>query len=248
MNKLRRDIRLYILIHGLTFKQVRAGLNYTKEIIYNDHKVLYNHFLATWGDHFTVFYSSREDACRCHSIVLKVRDGAATLISLKRDNGDNIIDLNEPSKDVVQAAFQYAQKKRGTDFILEDEFYMYYNSTRYCLSELYFLCTGTTWFESFLPIKMRHDRGVCIERKRVAVRKNKWSDVAKDLIRRNVPMDIIDVEGIDVDEEGSAMKVLCRLRDYPNVETSCNFLSKYLWQIRLASDGWDWLAEEWICS
>ena len=247
MNKLRRDISFFIRIQGLTSEQVGAGLNNTKEVIYNDHKVLYNHFLATWGDHFTVFYSSREDACRCHSIVFKVSDGVATLISLKRDNSDNIIDLNEPSKDVIQVAFQYAQKKRGTDFILEDEFYMYYNSTRYCLSELYFLCTGTTWFESFLPIKM-HNHKPCIERRRIAVRKNKWSDISKDLLRRNVPIDIIDVEGINVDEDGSAMQALCRLRDYPNVEILCDFLSNYLWQIRLASNGWDWLAEEWICS
>jgi len=249
MNKLRRDISFFIRIHGLTSEQVGAGLNNTKEVIFNDHKVLYNHFLATWGDHFTVFYSGREDACRCHSIALKVSDGEAMLLTLKRNNDDNIIDLNEPSKDVIQVAFQYAQKKHGTDFTLEDDFYMYYNKIRYPLADFHFLCTGQTWFESFLPIKLKSSfDNTCLERHRVEIRKNKWSDVLNKLLLKKVPLDIIDAEGIDVDEEGSAMKVMCRLQDYPNLERLCDFLSDHLWQIVYASGKPQFVCSDWICS
>ena len=245
MDKLNRDIRFFLFINGCKHEQIVEGNEGRKEVIYNDHKVFYSKYMNPYGDELTIFYSSREDAARCHSIVFKIREGVASLISLKRDNKDNIIDLNEQSKEVIQVAFEYAKEQRGRDFVLDDDFYMYFNEYRYCLSDLHFICTGKTWFESVLSIKPRYNHVKDYSWERANVIKNAWADVSKKLILEGVNLDIANVEGIDINEEGSAMQVFCRIRDMNN-EISCKFFYKNLGVIILASGATWFSGVEWV--
>jgi hypothetical protein len=235
MDKIIRHIRSYLQFEGCGRKEIDAGEATRQEVIYNDHKIYYSTFMNPYGDELTIFYSSRSDAERCHSMVFKIREGKATLLPLRRFfDKDGIIDLIEQSKDVTLAAFNYAKQRNGCDFILEDYFKAQTNGHTYNINDVYFICTGQTWFDSFLSIKFYNSNEGWFDDCRENVMKNKWSVISPKLIAARVNLDIVNTEGIDTKEDGSAMKVFDRIRKM-DFHIACEFFSKYLRTILISS-------------
>ena len=115
------------------------------------------------------------------------------------------------------------------------------NSVIYCperiaLSDLSFITTGKTWYESVLP-NMTATNFPFLEHWRNTVKTNTWRTVGQDL-----PM--FDTNGIDIDAPGSAMVVLNRAK---NNRSKCTLLSAYMDQIIQQSGILSMYGRHWIC-
>ena len=115
------------------------------------------------------------------------------------------------------------------------------NSVIYCperivLSDLSFLTTGQTWYESILP-NMTATNFPLLERWRNTVKTNTWRTVGQGL-----PM--FDTKGIDIDTPGSAMLVLNRAK---NNRRNCALLSAYMDQIIQQSGILSMYGRHWMC-
>lgn len=130
------------------------------------------------------------------------------LISVSRgracfeDNHDN-------SADIVLAALEIAKLKGAKTFEFTDNSTKTVEGQKIRLSDLSFLTTGKTWYERILPIrpstKVYSDD---IEnRRRPKVLTNTWASVYNNLINEGLNIDI-DTTNININEPGSAMKVL----------------------------------------
>ena len=107
-------------------------------------------------------------------------------------------DEHKESRDIVKAAYMLA-KERGIKTIeLTDNSYIRFPQKVH-LSNLSFLTTGKTWYESIIP-GLRCTDIEDIELYRERARTSTWRKVGADLIS-------IDVD-VDIDEPGSAMLIL----------------------------------------
>lgn len=142
-------------------------------------------------------------------ILITSPDGTGVLHGLEQGN-DCSMDYGATTKQTLIAAVNLAKQRGLTELHLTD------NSTkhvpyRFRVSNVSFLTTGQTWYESVLPIHTDHMED--IERWRHQVRTNTWNSVWSCLLRRRpetvLPVSIADVDG---DAAGSAMTVLSRIK------------------------------------
>jgi hypothetical protein len=145
------------------------------------------------------------------------------------------IDGHTESRDIVRAAAMIAEDHGALTMELSD------NSVIYCperiaLSDLSFITTGQTWYESILP-NMTAKNFPFLERWRNNVKTNTWRTVGQGL-----PM--FDTKGIDIDAPGSAMEVLNRAK---NSRRKCALLSAYMDQIIQQSGILSMYGRHWIC-
>ena len=228
MNKLNRDITLFLINKGYHISQV-GGTRRKYELIYNGHKIYYD----TYKDGDTiVYYGGREVRDRpCFS--LHIIGKLAILESIER-GADCFIDKHESSKDVVLSAFQIAKNKGCKTFELVDNSYKVCYDTRFNLSDVYFLTHGQTWYESILPIKIKSKDESTLSEYRQKALTTKWQTISNYLLalKENIDVDLI---GIDILAPGSAMKVLKRIKSMKN-EISCKFFAKNVENILKASD------------
>ena len=161
------------------------------------------------------------------------------------------------SRDIVRAAYIIAKKKGCIRFELTD------NSKIYCvpgknivsgygkdkdkiyLSDLYFLSTGKTWYESILKNLKPVKNIQLIEKNRIKVLTNTWDNVDKKLKNKFGIFYNFNVKNISTDKIGSAIKVL---KQTINEKIHCEFFSKHMSELLLASKiislhGSDWFID-----
>ena len=222
MNKLNRDIRYFYFINSYDMNQ-HGGGDRQHEIVYRGHKIYYNSSSNIYGDVNTIIIDGGRDAGRrpCFQMILKNK--VALLQSIERGT-DCFVDRHDNSRDLVLVAFQIAKEKGYSIFELTDNSFKQCPPYRFSLSDVYFLTTGRTWYESILPIKIQHrDESEIIElRKRAHT--IKWKTVADYLISKDVQLNF-DIRGINENEAGSSMKVLDRIKSMRNT-VSCKFFAE----------------------
>ena len=171
------------------------------------------------------------------------KDNTAILENL--DKYKCSLDDGAESKHAAKAAFAIAKEKGITRIYLTD------NSskqiapdTKFYLSDMYFLTSGQTWYESFLPIHLDKSEGIPIDSWREIVRTNTWASVFNNLKRKDLEITIpVDISDIDPNTSGSAMKVLNRIKD-----AKTDFFVRYKVNLPGASDiatlrGTRWIAD-----
>lgn len=150
----------------------------------------------------------------CFILMAQPESKTGILQSLESDlmTGQCSLNTGATTQNAGKAAMALAKEKGLTTVELTDNT-MKSTATgkKFSLADMYFLTTGKTWYESFLPVRpINPDR---IERYRHIVRKNKWSDVLTCL-RSHVDNVVIPVstDDIDVMAEGSAMEVFSKIK------------------------------------
>ena len=152
-------------------------------------------------------------ACRlegkrpCFVMVMNLEAKTATLTSLQRRYNCCIV-FTESSKDLVRAAVMIAEQHGIREIEITENLLMQCPQ-HLRLSDLSFLTTGETWYESILPLEYISERP--IEDLRNRVRTNTWEDVLNriTLLEYTCPF---DTSGIDITKPGSAMLVLARAK------------------------------------
>ncbi len=137
-------------------------------------------------------------------------DKTAVLQGLKAGS-ECSLDGGATTKNMLKAAFQLAKEKGATMIELDDNAKKYIDGHRYFyLSDMYFLTTGKTWYESAdVGIHPAPEQTVLVEKWRGYARTNTWAFVASRL-DLSLPIDISD---IDVNAPGSAMVVFNRMKE-----------------------------------
>jgi hypothetical protein len=159
------------------------------------------------------------------------KDNTAVLDNV--ENSKCSLDEDAESKHAAKAAFAIAKEKGVSRIYLTD------NSskqiapdTKFYLSDMYFLTTGQTWYESFLPIHLDKSEGIPIDLWREIVRTNTWAHVFNNLKRKHPDITIpVNISDIDPVAPGSAIKVLNRIKD-----AKTDFFARYKLNLPGASD------------
>lgn len=143
----------------------------------------------------------------CFLMEMNIAAKTATLITLDRGR-PCFIDANESSKDLVRVAVMIAEQHGIREIDITDE------STIQCpqhirLSDLSFLTTGVTWYESILTLE--YMSGKPIDHYRNIVRTNTWEDVNNRITQLGCSCPF-DITGIDITKAGSAMLVIERAK------------------------------------
>ena len=146
------------------------------------------------------------------------------------------------SRYIVRAAIKIAKERGIRTLEFTDNSRISCNpgvsgTDRIILSDLSFITTGKTWYESIIPNLTATD---CpkLEQWRHLVLTNTWRKVG-----HGFPM--FDIGGINIDDPGSAMAVLARAK---KSRTKCNLLSEHL-DTLLTQSGVDrslW-GRHWVC-
>lgn len=226
MNKLNRDIRLFLLIKGFDLTHFEDGLR-QNELIYFGHKINYTEYVSKYDDEknpaVTVIIDGANDADRRPCFSLSINDKLAILEPIKRRKS-KWVDRFDTSKYTIKAAFQLAKEKGCTEFEIIDSFYTSRYNTKYNLSDIYFLTHGRTWLESILPviIKSSDESIVSIIRQRAL--SGTWQTILTYLLESGIIVDF-DLAGIDFTAPGSAMEALKRIKDLNN-DLSFKFFAK----------------------
>jgi len=225
MDKLNRDIQRYCFINRFNFTM--RGLKH--EVTYKGYKICSSPDVN--GQINFIFGGLRRPCFH-----LSIKDKIANLISIERGE-DCFVDRHNNTKEMVELAFKIAKDKGCKTFFLTDNSYISCPPTaqQFKLSDVYFLTTGQTWYESILPIKItEYDDEQMVEYRRRA-KTLSWSRVAAYLVSKGASLDFIDVNGIDVDGVGSAMEVLTRIKKMKN-GISCRFFAEHTDNIRFIAE------------
>jgi len=197
-------------------------------VTYNGHRIHVRETIDKKKHLIFVSAGRLEGKRPCFMMELDTSSRTGTLISLERGR-TCFIDVHESSKDLVRVAVTIA-KQHG---IHEIEFTD--NSTIQCphkihLSDLSFLTTGKTWYESILPLEYMSNSP--IEDYRRHVLSNSWNDVYHRITMLGFICPF-DTSGIDISAPGSAMKVFARAK---KDKSFCNYFSQYM-SLLLVSSG-----------
>jgi hypothetical protein len=147
-----------------------------------------------------------QNSSPCFELHIDRKTRHAHLQDVKRRNRCFTSGAITVGRTLVRAAYRLAKEHDAVQLELTD------NSTIDCpesvqLSNLSFLTTGRTWYESIIPDL----EGICcqseIEEARERVRTNTWTKVGADLI----DLDLSDTD-IDPHAAGSAMRVLSLMK------------------------------------
>lgn len=147
--------------------------------------------------------------------LLFVNDDKTAELHSMRHSKDCALQDNASSHNLLHAALTLAKEKGATRIELTDvanKHLPYDKSFR--LSNMYFLATGRTWYETyggFRPVAADED-DVARWRKRALT--NRWTKIFSCLCKSfptiTIPVDISDVDG---DVAGSAMEVFRRIKE-----------------------------------
>lgn len=233
MDKLRRDIAMFLSINHHRQGQVGGYKAGRKEIIYNGHKIYYTSYQNIYGDKDTIFINGGRDSGRRPCFVLSIKGPVGILQSLERGS-DCFVDRYDNSRDLAIVAFQIAKEQGCTEFELTDNSFKSCPPYKFQLSDVYFLTKGQTWYESILPIKIKSLLDSEISEFRKKARTTKWTVVSDYLLRNGANLDFVSTKGIEVDKDGSAMEILNRIKDMKN-DISCRFFATYTGRILFIS-------------
>ena len=169
----------------------------------------------------------------CFELLL---DDEAVLSSVKRQIGC-FMDDNPESRDIVRAAYKVAQMYGARTLTLTD------NSSIHCpetvlLSDLSFLTTGKTWYESILPLECRSFTREALEKYRERALSNTWRAVGDGMLD-------IEITGVDIEEPGSAAHVLGAMKQ---ARSFCTFLHTEMAELLVRSRIPTMYGTEWWCT
>ena len=217
MDKLNRDVQRYCFVNRFNFT-IQGDLKY--ELTYKGDKIYY--IMSPCGN--AIFGGLGRQPC----FHLSIKDTVANLISI----GDDCFVDRHHTKEMVKVAFKIAKDKGCKTFFLTDNSYIVATAQQqFKLSDVYFLTTGQTWYESILPIKItEYDDEQMAEYRRRA-KTLTWSRAAAYLVSKGASLDFIDVSEIDINAAGSAMAVLSKIKKLKNA-TSCKFFAEHTVNIR----------------
>lgn len=201
------DIRRYLFIRQLQNGKTPVPPKWTQSgggiVKFNGHNIHVRETLDETNNSL-IFISA---GLPCFMMEMNIETKTATLISLERGR-TCFIDAHESSKDLVRVAAMIANNNGIHEIDLTD------NSTLRCphkihMSDLLFLSTGKTWYESIFPLEYMSEKP--IEHYRNLVHTNTWKDVLHriTLLRFTCPF---DTTGIDISKPGSAMSVFNRAK------------------------------------
>ena len=220
------DIRKYLFLRQLQngytpippvwrHRQV-VGVHIVK---FHGHNIHVRETIDRDNQHLVFISAGRLEGQRpCFMMEMNLEDKTATLIGLERGR-TCFIDAHESSKDLVRVAVMIAEQHGIREIEFTD------NSTIQCpqkvrLSDLSFLTTGATWYESILPLEYMSEKP--IEHCRNIVRTNTWKDVLNRITFLGYTCPF-DTAGIDITKPGSAMLVLARAKQQKRF---CSYVSQ----------------------
>jgi hypothetical protein len=132
-------------------------------------------------------------------------DKTAILQSLKQAE-DCSIEPGGTGKTMVKSVLRIAKENGVKELTLSDDSKKRFPDGRmFWLSNMYFLTTGQTWYESLIPGLRPTEKVAKIEEWRARVKTNTWESL-------HIPSPV-DISDIDVSAPGSAMMVLRRIKE-----------------------------------
>ena len=227
MDELEKDVKEYYMLRDYPHKTKWSG---SGRIVINRHIINYREGQNTNGCFDVYFWAGKNKRLRPCFVLKITEEKDAILQSVDRRQGC-FVDNHDNSKDLVRAAIQLSKNKNAKSFQFMD------NSFIQCpekvhLADLSFLTTGKTWYESFLSIiPIDPDEKRKIEKYRNIVTKNNWVGVLENMKKLDEPIDL-DIDGIDIYSEGSAMLVLDRAK---KTKLHCKTFNKKIKSLLLSS-------------
>lgn len=166
-------------------------------------------------------------------------NATAKLFGIRRHK-NRFLEGDAATENMVKAALRIAKERGISQVHIDDDVKKRLdNDSYFYLSDMHFLTTGYTWYESLnIGIYPRDIMKKSLELYRDRVRTNTWASVAAGL--HNSPDLSIDISDIDVTASGSAMAVLQRIRD-----RDISFFAKYKLSLPVASRIYVHF-EEWV--
>jgi hypothetical protein len=221
MNKLNKCIRR--LHRRYTLKS--GGVHRNHPYVHKGHTIYYNTAPNVHGDPETIFINAGRGKGQKPCFNLAMKDGVATLQSL--DKATNCFDDDfDNSRELVIAAFSLAKSKGCTAFQLTDNSTKTCHSYKFTLSDMYFVTTGRTWYESILSVKSTKYNEADMIDLRERVRNSTWADISVYLISHGATIDF-DFPGLDPNKAGSCMGALNLVAKMRNA-ASCKFFKEQL--------------------
>jgi len=202
-----------------------GGVQRNHPYTYNGHTIYYNSRPNNDGDPETIFINAGHGKGQNPCFNLALKDGAATLQSLDK-GADCFEDGFDNTKEMVMAAFSLAKSKGCTVFQLTDNSTKTCHSYKFTLSDMYFVTTGRTWYESILSVKIKDYSEFEMSAFREKVRTSTWADVSAYLISKGKVIEF-DFPGLDPNKNGSCMEALNVIAKMRNV-LSCKFFADCL--------------------
>ncbi len=178
------------------FRQVGGG---DSEMIYvRGHPIR----IFTMDDDDVTLYIAGGDTAPCFRLDIEKAGTHAVLGEVIRRN-KCFADNSMESRNLVRAAYQVA-RDRGVRTLEFTDNSVIYCPDRVILSDLSFLTTGKTWYESIIPLTCMD----CpqLEQFRHKVLTNTWRTVGDSEFGN------IRITGIDIDAPGSAMQMLAAMK------------------------------------
>ena len=202
-----------------------GGVHRNHPYVHKGHTIYYNTAPNVHGDPETIFINAGRGKGQKPCFNLAMKDGVATLQSLDKAT-DCFDDDFDNSRELVIAAFSLAKSKGCTAFQLTDNSTKTCNSYKFTLSDMYFVTTGRTWYESILPVNSTKYNEADMTSFRERVRSSTWTDVSAYLISHGSTIDF-DFPGLDPNKAGSCMEALNLIAKMRNV-ASCKFFKEQL--------------------
>jgi hypothetical protein len=142
------------------------------------------------------------------------------------------IDPNSSGRTLLLATINLAKKYGAKTFELMDiSTKKTASGAKFILSDMYFLTTGKTWYQSIIPSLEPYDPQSTVEELPIwkeRVENNTWAEVAS-----RMPSDMVipvDISDVDINAPGSAMAVLNRIK-----QVQTDFFPKYEKKLLVAS-------------
>lgn len=216
--KLSTEVRRWLMRH--------TAMHQTGGAIVEGDGIRYDYRTGRNGN--TVVFRGGRKAGReeCFLLLLE-RDGTAVLQWLK-SSADCALDPGGTGRSMVAAALNLARKRGAKEIRLMDDSKKRTASDKsFRLSNVYFLTTGQTWYESVIPGLHPTEKEELVEELRRSVLSNTWDDVVSRL-PESVDLHAVDITGIDTATPGSAMAVLQRIKA-SHSDFFADYEEKLLW-------------------
>jgi len=162
---------------------------------------------------YTIYGARPRRKTECFLLFVN-EDKTAELHSM-RQSRDCALQDNASSHNLLHAVLKLAKEKGATRIELTDvanKHLPYGKSFR--LSNMYFLTSGRTWYETYGGFRPIAADEKVVERWRQRALTNRWSEVFACLQTLSPEVEIsVDISDIDGKAEGSAMEVLRRIKE-----------------------------------
>lgn len=219
MNKLNKGFR-----HPNCSIAVQSGgVHRNHQYVHKGHTIYYNSEQNINLDPETILINGGREKGKYPCFTLIIKHGLATLQGVQK-GADCFTDGYDNTKEMVLAALSLARSKGCTVFQLADNSTKSCYSHKFALSDMYFVTTGQTWYESILPIKSRKHAEADMRAFREKVRSSTWSDVSAYLISKSKSVDF-DFKGLNDNKPGSCMEALAMIAKMKN-DVSCKFFCR----------------------